>query len=129
MATLAVIVNLVNLIMVDPVITLYWQEEFGLSEGFAGQMYAITYAGLSATQFFNPFIYRFFHPRLLIFLSLFFESSLVFLLYGPSRLIGMPNRWQLAVAGMIAGKFANGFGYLAIMPEIVESCRDAFSLP
>ena len=125
-AALSQVVTLGNLVLVDAVITVYWQEEFGLSESFSGSMYSTTYIGLSFTPLVYPWICRFFHPRFFIFFGLTMESCMILLFYGPSRT--MPNKWQVALVGMVLGKCFNGFTFISIMPEVTEACLERFQI-
>ena len=57
MAALCALVSVGNLVLVDAVVTVYWMDEFGISESYAGTMYALQYLGIAVPQFIYPFVY------------------------------------------------------------------------
>lgn len=72
MAGAAALITLGQFVFIGPVLAIYWQEEFGLSEKEAGQMFSYMYIGLFVGYFLFPVIVRWLALRAWLFISLFF---------------------------------------------------------
>ena len=61
-------------------------------------------------------------------MSIMGEGLLVLICYGPSRLLHMPNKFEIVIAGMIGGKFFNAFGFNSMIPALTDACLEHFKL-
>ena len=106
------------LLLMDSVTVIYFVDYHGLSDEKAGLMFSIPYFGYAVSFIVYPFITHRFHPRTLLFFSLFLTSFTVLLLWGPSKLLSMPDNYQAMVAGMTLGRFCTGFCFASVLPEM-----------
>ena len=128
MASLEGIFVLGFLLLMDSVTVIYFLDYHGLSEEQAGLMFSIPFIGFTVSFMVYPFIAHRFHPRTLLFFSLFLTSFFVLLLWGPSKLLGMPDNYQAMVAGSTLGRFCTGFGFASVLPELAEACLEHFDI-
>ena len=49
-------------------------------------------------------------------------------MWGPSKLLGMPNRYDMMIIGGTIGRFFLGFGFCSILPELAEGCLEKFDI-
>ena len=90
------------LFVVDPVFTAYVQDEYGLSESYAGKthlplrailgvMFSVPYIAFTLAYVIAPFVVGKVSHRSVIFLCLLITSICVLLFYGPSMILQMPK--------------------------------------
>ena len=84
LAALASMITQGHFVLVDPVITLYWRNEFGLSEKGAGQLYSYPYLGFMLGNILNPVLYKRLSHRAWLSVGIFIEAASVLVLFGPS---------------------------------------------
>ena len=128
LAAFAALINLGHFVFLDPVLAIYWQREFGLSEKEAGQTFSYSYFGYAFGTLLSPVLYRLLNHRMWIFLGLLIESAAIALLIGPSLLLGVPNHLWLVVVAMTVARFLNAYVFIAIIPEMGEAVAEAFDL-
>ena len=104
--------------LMDSLTVIYFVEYHGLSEEKAGLMFSIPYIGFTFSFILYPFVAHCFHPRTLLFFSFFLTSFMILLLWGPSKLLSMPDNYQAMVAGMTLGRFCTGFCFASVLPEM-----------
>ena len=115
------------LLFMDSMTVIYFIDHHGLSEEKAGLMFAIPYIGFSASFLVYPIVVHRFPTRTLIFFSLFLTSFFA-LLWGPSKLLSMPDNYQIMVAGSTLSRFCNGLGFASVLPEMAEACLQHFDI-
>ena len=95
-------------------------EDYGLDGTNIGYIFAVPCLMYALSSALVTYIIRRFPRRLFVFFS-FLLASLSLLFMGPSSLLNLPNYLWVIVIGLVMNGIAQGFIFIPVLPEIIES--------